>query len=216
GQLRWLGVFATTYKGRTLFFPGYNLSLLAYCHGHAVDSSRQFKIDHITLEPDLRKWHLTGTRRRHQYGPITRDLGNGRYLWFGMSISGVEVFRLLKEHTIVEAETPDSDVQRRGDIFMQARRGARDFLVTPPPNRCAPDTNCLLHFAVIVGKTNFQSYREHDLALPHGSPLLLDPIPSPHEYHVKVHREQMGSDVYLQVSCAWSPGRLAHPVVFAW
>jgi len=214
-ELRWLGVFVHTDRGRIVFFPGYFLRLLQYANGRSMQQVRQFEIDHVTLENDFRTWHVTGTADDRQGGMRTRDLENGRYLWFGMSVAQPDVLRAVMKRTTITGLSPGSDSRRRISCFRSARQDVHDFIVVPPQEWKSKE-HSFLHFSVIVGRTPFAEYRGPDIALPEGSPLVHDlpPIGSP--FPVSSHLNQLDDDAYLQVTCARVQGRLDQPVVFAW
>lgn len=214
-HLRWLGVFGCTPTGRVLFFPGYFLRLLNYAHGKSQQRVNAFDIDHITLEPGLKKWHLTGARGRRQGGMTTRNLGGGCLLWFGMSVTRPDVLRAVKRETRIEATVPSSDVDRRSTALLDAVRGAHDFIVMLPPHLGQNIENGFLHFAVLVGAEQFDSYMGAELALPKGSPMA-SALNVGSTFPVRIHRSQLADGIFLQVTCSFVPGVLARPVIFSW
>lgn len=218
GQLsspRWFGVFAHTSGERVLFFPGYFLSLLEYGRGLIKQPITPFEVDHVTLEHDLRRWHVTGKNQRRQGGMATRHIGEGRALWFGMSVANPEVLRPLMRETTIQGSSPATDTDRRIECFRAATQGAQDILLMPPEIPRLPD-NSFLHFSVIAGRHDFADYRGHEHALPEGSPLveILAPIGS--RFELRSHRAKLGDDLHLQLSCFFMQGRLNQPVVFGW
>jgi hypothetical protein len=218
GQLhsfRWLGVFAHTSGERVLFFPGYFLSLLEYGRGRVKQPVKPFEIDHVTLERDLRRWHVTGRNQKRQGGMTTRDIGEDRFLWFGMSVANPEVLRPLMRETTIQGSVPATDTDRRMGCFQDATRNVQDILLTTPEMPKWPDSS-FLHFSVIAGRNDFADYRDQGHALPESSPLaeILPPIGS--RFEVRTHRAKLGDDLHLQLSCFFMQGRLIQPVVFAW
>lgn len=131
-----------------LFFPGL-VDSYDTISVHAQDERglyqrayRQMKIDHISLENNLRSMHLTAPQSRQHYGQFSiPSLGEGRCLWFGVSIQNPQVLRPLMKQTVVIASVPSTDSRRRVDeFFKDARRtGVSRFGVTA---RC-PSSTCI-------------------------------------------------------------------------
>jgi hypothetical protein len=122
--LRWLGIFMYSEGDRVIYFPGLRepQAQTFTSRGSEPIQRRQFQVDHLSLEADRRDWHLTGTGAKPHIGTYrSTDLGQGRVLWFGMSIASPDVLRLVHTRTLVDAQVPPTDARRRGDVIMRAR-----------------------------------------------------------------------------------------------
>jgi hypothetical protein len=122
--LRWLGIFMYSEGDRVIYFPGLPepQSQTLTSRGTGPIERRQFQVDHLSLEADRRDWHLTGAGVKPHVGSYrTTDLGNGRVLWFGMSIASPDVLRPVHVKTQVDALVPPTDAIRRSDVIMRAR-----------------------------------------------------------------------------------------------
>src|SRR5882762_8159912 len=60
--LRWFGVFVHSFGGRLILFPGFSepYKFLFRSKGSSSPVVKTFDTDHITLESDMRTWHVTG------------------------------------------------------------------------------------------------------------------------------------------------------------
>jgi hypothetical protein len=160
---RWFGVFVYTEAGSIIFFPGYARmpDELSMYRGTLPVRQGRFAVDHITLERDRVRWHVTGkgSKRCHQGGPTTLDLGDVRRLWFGYSIATANDLRLVKTNTIVTADIPSSDAERRIQVLMDSINAADDHPAIHLPHMSPVElTTHYMHFSVIAGPVGFGHY----------------------------------------------------------
>jgi hypothetical protein len=81
----WVGVFVLSVANRIIFFPALDFDS-EWLQSHR-GSLRAFHIDHLSLEPDRRRWHFTQhDARDHVAGGVTHPIRDGGVLWFGMTI----------------------------------------------------------------------------------------------------------------------------------
>lgn len=216
--VRWFGVFVLSAGDRLLYFPGFfqpNGRLLAYA-GTSQMADRGFRTDHASLESDLDTWHLTEDppRRRHQFGPKTRDLGEGRVLWFGMSVAQEEIFREIRYETVMAKDVPSSDSKRRFKSFQGAAFADPNHVIPRPPSS-RPGENEFLHFLFIVGPEGFPMYDGQALLTPHGAPWVEPPLPDPlKDVHFRSHRIPVGGGLEVEIAAGKLPGQLQVPVAF--
>ena len=130
-----------------------------------------------TCAIDREFWHATTPRsKKHFGGPTTLDLGEGKALWFGMSVADGNALRVAKKLTVVRANVPPSDAQRRADVFRQATEATIFPIVTPNPATLS-DAPGFYHFSFIVGPVGFATYAGCEHGFPRGSPFLATPLP---------------------------------------
>lgn len=218
GTLRWFGIFVHSAGDRVLFFPGFG-KVHTHLVGYKVEVPRwnqPFHLDHLTLEPNRRTWHVTSPKSDDHLGKLyTRKLGSGRVHWFSMSTANASELRLVRECTQVRALTPPQDVDRRTEVFRNAREGAMFQLLqlnTEQPHAQAP---AFLHFSVVVGPSGFPPLESEILGLPRGSPFLPEvsgsqPINAP----IRVHRVQLSDKIDLEITATCMPGQLRSQAVF--
>jgi hypothetical protein len=89
-HVRWLGALVQTVGNRISFFPGFTFSsdwLRSY-RGSVLYNQNSLQVDHLSLDDGFLHWHFTTPNSvNHRGGGRTEDLGEGRFLWFGMSIA---------------------------------------------------------------------------------------------------------------------------------
>ena len=212
---RWLGAFVLSAGGRVIFFPGFKSSGIECYRGTSRQYCRTFDLDHISLEKGFDQWHFTTPEpRRHQRVGKTKPLGQGRFLWLGMSIADQNVLRELKAETVVTWQTPPSDSRRRFEVFRQAREGAEFLWLALHEEALVRLGRTFLHFAFIVGPVGFPDYEGHELNLPFGSPFLTDRLPNLEGLRLRSGRLSLGAKVEVQIVGALLPGGLRVPVAF--
>lgn len=130
GVWRWFGLITASEGDRLIFYPGFRESydgILQYRRdtmGLQHKGSKGFPIDHLTLESNLLSMHFTAPGSEHHVGPFsTSPLGEGRYLWFGLSIRAPEIFRTVRKQTTAVAGAPPTDSKRRLEVFVKAVDG---------------------------------------------------------------------------------------------
>ena len=65
-RLRILGSVCFTPAKRVLYFPGFvSHTLIVYDKDSSPVDEREFEIDHFSLEPTGRRWHITNSNRDH-------------------------------------------------------------------------------------------------------------------------------------------------------
>ena len=169
-RIRWLGVFVYSAGNRVIFFPGfaYPMTEVHLVHQTEPKLSQPFQIDHFSLEADLRRWHITNedsSKHMPGRGIRTRSLSGGYYLWFGLSISSLDVLRIVKERTLVTAQAPELDAQRRSDVFFESRENVLFPQLEFHPRAMMSDLHTA-HFSIIVGNGSGTFYEENALSLP--------------------------------------------------
>jgi len=178
-RLRWLGAFVFSAGERVIFFPGYAVmpDTLVGMRGPAKMWDNQVAVDHLSLEKDRESWHATTPRsKKHFGGPTTLDLGEGKALWFGMSVAEASALRVAKKQTLVQANVPSSDARRRTDVFRSAREATTFPIVTVNPATNMEGAG-FYHFSFIVGPVGFPTYTGCEHGFPRGSPFLATPLP---------------------------------------
>lgn len=138
-----ISAFVLSTGKRVIFFPGYS-SMPTWVQsypGSTPDRAREFVVDHISVERDLRTWPLSTQGSSHHFGKrTTSDLGQGRKFWVGVSIGDDSVLRGLKRKTKVVFPIPSSDSQRRIAVLRKATKVAQHLIVLLHPH-----ATCHLH-----------------------------------------------------------------------
>jgi len=215
--LRWLGVFVQSAGNKVIYFPGFinDFDQIQGFKGKSLQWSQLFAFDHISLEEDRSKWHVTSRHsEKHLGNPKTFPLGKNRVLWLGLSIADAHVMRLVKQETKIVVDSPPSDSRRRYEIFHKAREGAKFPIVSLNEERPVPFNEWFLHLSLIVGPKGFEPYLGGELGFPRGSPFLVKPLPEKlNALHLRSHILELSDNTDIQITACNLPGRLKAPVV---
>lgn len=215
-ELRWIGVFLHSTGGRILYFPGFVYEKFLAFQGKNRRDHPFFPIDHVSLDSGFRKWHVTSFKsKKHLGSPRTLPLGENRFLWFGLSVANLNVFRHVSHHTEISVSTPPSDSRRRVDEFINARENIEDLMVGLPQGATTMFDPFYLHLAVIVGPRGFNNYKGPKLGFPEGSPFLTSQPPDGMiSIPTRLHRLSINSEIDLQIVTACLPGTISVPAAF--
>ena len=217
-KLWWFGVFILSQGNKVIFFPGLSKTkqhVQAY-KGKHLEWDQEFDVDHISLEKDHARWHITSQKSKDHLGSLpTADLGEGRRLWFGMSISDFSSLWPLRQKTTVVTSSPPSDARRRVRVFNEARERAEFPIIEPHPDASKRFKGGFFHVSVIVGPAGFEIYRGENHGFPFGSPFLTEPLPEwILEIPVRDHKVSLSDDMEMQISTSKLPSTLRVPVTF--
>ena len=118
-----------------------------------------FRIRSCVIGKKQKNWRLTSPGSTDHIGKLpTKDLGQSRYLWFGLSIAGDDALLPLMNSTLVRFQSPESDSDRRVQAFVSALKGVEFPLITLNTEHERLGGPSFLHFAVTVGPTGFSEY----------------------------------------------------------
>jgi len=217
-NLRWFGAFVLFSGGRLIFFPGlnFNATWVKVARRRSHQERHDIHVDHITLEKNHRRWHYTGPgSKRHLGSGLTTDLGENRFLWFGMSIAESDVLKAVREETVFHTMVPVSNTKRRTDAFMASREGAIFNTISLHPDAKQRFDTGFLHFGLIIGPSGFADYSGPNLGIPFGSPFLAENLPnSLTNMPLRLHRISMSSKLDIEIVALWIPGALTEMVTF--
>jgi len=158
--IRWFGVFIHSQGDRILFFPGFSDSYheIQGFRGKSPQWNQSFSFDHISLESNLKKYHITDfSSGNHLGSPNTYPLGENRHFWFSLSISSPNALRIVKEKTKVIAKIHPNDSSRRTEVVLQSRENAIFQILELNPESIITDDTFFLHFL----KTDLLSCQVH-------------------------------------------------------
>lgn len=214
--LRWFGVFIHSHGGRLVFFPGFaeRYTFVFRSQGKGRPRARPFVADHLSLDADMKTWHITSLNsRRHEGTFPTLDVSSGRYLWCGISVAGFERLREVKRQVSTSATAPETDSRRRTDNFLAAREQLvfnTLRLNTEAKHRFVPG---FPHFALVVGPSGFPDYRESLFRIPDTAPYVTPKLPPLTDMPVRSHRVNI-PPFDIEIISAWLPGTLTVPFLF--
>ncbi len=221
-DLRWLGAFVWSAGQRLVFFPGFAAEQRVVSSASSADPvpvEMRFQTDHVTLDSNLKTWHITtqGSVREHISTLKTTDLGGGRVFWCGIHVSSAEVLRVLRRATIVTAEVPGTDKHRRGEILEAAlHQSVCKCVHAEERTNIAPPR--FFYFGLIVGPAGFQPVLDSDmlrLGLPSDLPFVQPRAGRAGEHTgFSVHMVTLNAPVAIQIAVALLPGTMTVPISF--
>ena len=145
--------------------------------------------------------------------PTDVSLGKDRVLWFGMSLFGPAVLRVVHEETRITCVAPPGDSKRRWEVFRNARDGAQFPIVALNDEHPISDERGFMHVGLIVGPKGFEHYSGTELGFPHESPFLADPLPSElNRLPLRSHRLELSDNLDIQITSCILPGQINVPV----
>ena len=218
-QLNWLGILILSSGGRIIFFPGLikiKERIRGYIGGF-LKWDEEFEIDHISLEKNKMRWHLTSGLSHKHIGSInTANLDNGRCLWFGLSVTDLSVFQPLFRKTSVIASIPESDVDRRVEIFKKSRKKAKFHIIELNPQSNSKYEEGFIHISFIIGPKGFKLYQGNNHGYPIDSPFIEKRLPEKLiDFPVRLHRISISKEIDIQITVSKLPGKLNVPVSFS-
>jgi hypothetical protein len=124
-----LGIFDTTRK-HLVFFPGTAARMLARSPGPQIkegaNPTDELIVDHLTLESDLKSWHIKMSSREIKY----HAMGSGKvndsfYLWFQMQVSSLNQLESLPYENHIHLNI---DPNRASDLYrlLHLMKNSRD------------------------------------------------------------------------------------------
>jgi hypothetical protein len=217
-MLRRFGILVLSTAGRVIFFPGFGpkYDRVEAHHSGRMMWNEEFAFDHVSLEPDLRHWHITTPgSTSHRGGPRTLSLGDGQYLWFGLSMNSLDELHPVKQRTSVQASPAESDMHRRVEVLRKAREEAEFPMIDWNLELYTGEPPGFWHFALIVASPPGTPYAGGTLGFPIGSPYLSAPMPQGYvRLAVRSHDVDLTAGLGVQVTTCGLPGRLSVPIVF--
>ena len=216
--LRWLGIFVLSAGGRIIFFPGFShpLTWIETTTNKRTLPRTSFNLDHISLEPLRQSWHFTTVNSTyHKGGGRTRDLGQGRLGWFGLSVASENILRQVSSTTLAIFPSPPSDSHRRIKHLSDKQTTAPHHLVHLMDGSKDRFEKGFLHFCFTAIPKKELNYEGPAWLLPAGSPSLSQPFPgSISNFQLRIHRIPLLGLYDIQISCMWVPGELLVPSVW--
>ena len=216
--VRWLGAIVHSTGNRIVFFPGFSFSsdwLRSY-RGSALYSHSSFQVDHLSLDDGFQRWHFTTPGSvDHRAAGRTEDLGEGRFLWFGMSIADDAQLREMRSETIVRATAPPSDIERRLNRLMAAHDQGTYHAISLDPRAISQPEPSFLHFSFIVSPPDAPIYLGERHMIPFGSPFVAGELPNPLKgLPLRAHQVRLTQSVSTQITAMRLPGSLTVPVTY--
>lgn len=124
-----------------------------------IQERNWFKIDHFTLQNNLKEWHITGKDAkgkpsRFRNGTVEK-LNDDLYHWFSMGVRRFRDFELLPRKYTLTKKVPEVDKVRRQEIInnsLQSNIVPGENLLNLADGRQTSQNFSLLHFEFFIAK----------------------------------------------------------------
>lgn len=217
-NIRWLGSFVYSSGNRIIFFPGINNppDWTQHASSKTLNNKVSFKLDHISMEPSRKRWHFTTPgSHHHRRGGMTRDLGEGRQNWVGLSISTENELRIVRNNTTASFSCPPSDANRRIEHLSELYSNAPHHSVGLLESSKERFEKGFLHISFIALPKEAPVYKGPSWLPPVGSPFLDAQTPMKiSKLQMRWHRVYLPGDYDIQLTLMWLPGLLNVPALW--
>ncbi len=138
---------------RLIFFPGIIGRKLLW-DSDKGDIETGGIVDHLTIEPDLKSWHMTIFSDGKK--DITKNLPNrslnkiedNLYYWFGLSLSSPDMFEKLIEEYNLSFEIPPKQDKKYSEILLKSKEGSKFHITSLIEEGLSDDE--FLHFDFLI------------------------------------------------------------------
>lgn len=153
-----LGCICYTTAGQILFYPSFPTDYLTKFKNMDKPEKdlRNITIDHFTLEPSFKKWHVTYStcnskdQKLHLRGLNTQKIDDNIINWFGMSINSEVKFEQAYRINSFSYLYPVSDGERRIQDIASSIKYRDDCLITAPIIDEYSDKDSFYHFEFYI------------------------------------------------------------------
>ena len=210
---RIFGALCCVLSKRLLFFPGLAGRRLLWHSKTPYFIPPGGLIDHFTIEPNFQTWHVTTLingekEKRKNWIPSFKlfEIQPKVYFWFGLSMREVNQLELTPAITNLPLlKGNPEDLQRKVDIVMRSRKGAKFQGLLLPNGEKFDSENNFLHFDVLIDKRQFRWLNKLDLksVAPFGEPALIEEINPDLQFIARTHRVKVrgfNGDIIIGVS----------------
>src|SRR3990172_8135962 len=151
-----LGSFVYTVTKRILFFPATKAKKIVRSMGNPIkknDSNNLIEnLDHITLEPNFRTWHVKLFDRETWYPTQqTREIDNSLFLWAQFQVKSLTELEKLPERNEIYLEIPNEPLELAS--ILPTIRDSRDNAINVIPFDEKIDQSFFWVFQIFVSKS---------------------------------------------------------------
>ncbi len=157
-----LGTLCFTPGKRLLFYPGLIERKANWSFSKNTFQSIKSTgfVDHITIEPGFRSWHMTilepdGTKKSHLRSLKTKMIKDDIVFWFGLTIQGPHILETTPEELSMTFSSPPQDSDRRAKLLIDARKDAIFHLTTL--DHMNLNIGEFLHFDFFIGPSTLST-----------------------------------------------------------
>ncbi len=195
---------------RLLFFPGLIARKLIWNTKLKNSPLPQGIIDHFTIEPNFKTWHVTtllNDKKEKIWMPSFKlfELQPSLYFWFGLSIKNKNELDVTPEEVKLSFESFSIESRRLLQIIKKSRENVEDNILELS-NKERKDKNNFLHFDILVDiRSKRKRTKEFDFksAYPFNKPALIEEIKPDLQFISRTHKTKLkgfNGDIIIGVS----------------
>jgi hypothetical protein len=220
GDYRVLGSVCFSPGKQLVFFPGIQGTYMKAYDGKSklLANYDPFLVDHFTLEPKFKKWHITEnkTKAGRVQNLKTREISPGLFAWFGMSVRQEHNFESLYRVNKWTFEYPEGDVERRLDDIRHSRDNSIFHVITPNGNNIKKHKPYFLHFDFLVNKGLNASTLPSEIIRVPEEPLAKKMLTESDRIETTYHDIKIpGFDNLLVIVATYIPGTLSEKFILS-
>jgi hypothetical protein len=159
-----LGSFVYSTGKQILFFPGIlGRHFTIYNSDGTIERKEENlnKIDHISLEPSQKRWHVTyydeEVNKKHEQRFPVNKIDEQITHWFSMSIKDINKFEILKGKNEISFQCSENDSKRRLNEHTNAIKNAIHNIIEILDARSVVDPS-FIHFDFFVREKKDEKY----------------------------------------------------------
>ncbi len=191
GHFSVVGSLCYTPSGRLIFFPGI-IGRKTLWDSEKGDLRESGIVDHITLEPNSKSWHLTifkdGKKDRTSQLPSRRvsEIEPGLNYWFGMSVESISVFEKQFQTYLFSFPVPSEESDKYIKILDQSKKDSKFHSMSLIQEGVGKEE--FLHLDFLVDNRTNRDELPHNIAwVPSGPPALVGPLEKTDNFLIRAH-----------------------------
>ena len=212
----YLGEICLSQGDRLIYFPAIQFRKIKKIFRNELKKYMGKEVDHLTLEKNLKRWHITLTGNKHiQRNFKTKEIKKGILYWFSLNLKSLDALcRLAKNGNTYKitkrfVNIPSTHSEDRTRFLTRALLSGKSIVLIPKyfQNKPIFQPNRFFHFSFFI---NMQPKRVKTINL------INPPIRQGKRKISSAHIIKIKEDLNLIVVCAWLEGELSHKILYNW
>ncbi len=180
-------------------------------------------IDHFTIEPDFKAWHITALingqkEERRKWVPSFKlfELQPDVFFWFGLSVWDTSELELTPTEIKWHFTSLPKDSKRKLDIVRKSREGAKFHILQLPQGQKINNQNTFLHFDVLIDRRRFSWFKKFDLksVAPFCKPALIEKVKPNLQFIARTHKIRLKKfNGTIKIGVSQHSGRLSEKAI---
>lgn len=191
GHFSVVGSLCYTSTGRLIFFPGV-IGRKTLWDSEKGDLKEGGVVDHLTLEPNSKSWHLTihrdGKKDKSSQLPSRRtfQVEPGLDYWFGMSVASSSVFEKQFQNYLFSFPVHSGVSSKYLKILEQSKKDSKFHSMSLVHEGI--ESGEFLHFDFLIdNRKNKEETPKNIVSVPYGPPALVNPLELTGDFIIRAH-----------------------------